>query len=398
MHYDQGKKVFITGIGVISAIGTDVQGNLNALQSKMSGIFHLRHLQTIHKDELLCGEVSLSTQQLIKHLGLEDDCSYPRTTLLAIYAAKEACKDAILSPDPSLKTGVIVGTTVGGMDKSEVHYGNIGKNVDFIHSHHCGYTTERVADYFKAYDFLSSISTACSSGANSILLGARLIKHGILDRVIVGGTDSLSKFTINGFKTLMILNPGHCTPFDEDRMGLNLGEGAGMLVLESEEASKNKKRYASLSGYANSNDAYHQTASSPEGTGPYLSMKNALDEGGLKISDIQYINVHGTGTGNNDLTEGIAIKKLFGEQVPMFSSTKAFTGHTLGASGAIEAVYSVLAIDRDMIFPNLNFKNPIHEVGLIPETELLRQTGVKNVMSNSFGFGGNDTTLIFSKI
>lgn len=397
MQYDQHKKIFITGLGVITATGAGVQKNLYALQNKKHGIGKLRHLQTVHADEILCGELAMSSDELIRELGLPDDCPYPRTTLLAIFAAREAAQDAGLEPDPRIRTGVIVGTTVGGMDKSEVHYGNIGEHVDFIYSHHCGYTTERVADYLKCHDFMSSISTACSSGANAIMMGARLIKHGLLDRVVVGGTDSLSRFTLNGFKTLMILNPEHCTPFDANRKGLNLGEGAGMLVLESEEACRGKKSYARLSGYANSNDAYHQTASSPEGIGPFLSMKNALAVAQLMPGDIQYINVHGTGTENNDQTEGVALKKLFGAHVPPFSSTKAFTGHTLGASGAIEAVYSVLAIEKDQAFPNLNFKTPMESLQLIPLTELTGKLGIRHVMSNSFGFGGNDTTLIISK-
>lgn len=398
MQFDKDKKVFVTGIGIISAIGKNAQENFDSLEQKKHGISKIDLIKTIHKDELMVGEIKLTNSDLKQRLNLPENNTYPRTTLLAIHAAKEAYEDAQLKSSTEFKTGVIIGTTVGGMDKSELVYKNVGEDLSFIDSHHCGFTTERVADYLNTHDFISSLSTACSSGINAILLGARLIKHGMLDRVIVGGTDALSKFTINGFRTLMILHSEHCCPFDKNRKGLNIGEGAGMIILESEKSANGKKVYAELTGYANNNDAFHQTASSPDGLGPYLSMKNALEMSGLKKEDIQYINVHGTGTDNNDLTEGLALIKLFDNKVPMFSSTKAYTGHALGGAGGIESVFSIMAIQNDMAFPNLNFKEPIPEINLKPITDVIKNTGIKNVMTNSFGFGGNDSTLIFSKV
>ena len=230
------------------------------------------------------------------------------------------------------------------------------------------------------------------------MFGARLIKNNILDRVIVGGTDSLSRFTINGFNCLKILDPHPCRPFDHSRAGLNLGEGAGYIVLESEKAAKGKRVYAALTGYSNANDAYHQTASSPEGEGAFMAIQKAFGISGISPSNISYINAHGTGTELNDLSEGIAIKRIFGSSVPPFSSTKAFTGHTLAAAGGVEAVLSVLAIAKGIIYPNLNFSNPIPELGMIPVTEIKENQTVKHVLSNSFGFGGNTSSLIFSKI
>jgi 3-oxoacyl-[acyl-carrier-protein] synthase-1 len=195
-------------------------------------------------------------------------------------------------------------------------------------------------------DYLATVSTACSSSANAILLGTRLIKHGFLDRVVVGGTDALTLFTLNGFNSLMILDHDRCRPFDNTRNGLNLGEGAAYLVLESGDAAKKegKKPLCEIKGYGNACDAYHQTASSPEGHGAFISMKHALDVAGLEPNDIAYINTHGTGTRNNDLSEGTAIQRLFGDNIPKCSSTKAFTGHTLGAAGAIEAVICVISL------------------------------------------------------
>jgi len=172
------------------------------------------------------------------------------------------------------------------------------------------------------------------------------------------------------------------------------------LVLVSEKAAKTltKQPYCKLSGYNNSNDAYHQTASSPDGTGSYLAMQGALKKSGLQTTDIDYINLHGTGTPNNDSAEGTAIKRLFGPDYPLMSSTKSYTGHTLGASGGIEAVFSVLAIKNKLIYPNLRFETRMDELPFEPVKELLTDQDIKHVMSNSFGFGGNCTSLIFSAI
>uniref|UniRef100_UPI0035936B03 beta-ketoacyl-[acyl-carrier-protein] synthase family protein n=1 Tax=Pricia sp. TaxID=2268138 RepID=UPI0035936B03 len=215
---------------------------------------------------------------------------------------------------------------------------------------------------------------------------------------IVGGTDCLSKFTINGFKTLLILSDTYSSPFDEERKGLNLGEAAAYLVLESDALvqKEHKKILGYVTGYGNANDAYHQTASSEHGDGAVLAMEKALKTAGIKASDIDYVNAHGTATPNNDLSEGRALIRLFGDRVPEFSSTKAYTGHTLAAAGGVEAVYSILALQNDTIFPNLNYTTPMKEFDLDPITEVTKKP-LRNVLSNSFGFGGNCSTLIFSK-
>jgi 3-oxoacyl-(acyl-carrier-protein) synthase len=218
--------------------------------------------------------------------------------------------------------------------------------------------------------------------------------------VIAGGADALSKFTLNGFNSLMILDQEFCKPFDENRKGLNLGEGAGYVVLVSEKvaATLNKPVYCSLSGYCNANDAYHQTASSPDGTGSFLAMKGALEQSGLSAADISYINLHGTGTQNNDIAEGAAIKQLFAPHYPKMSSTKSFTGHTLGGCGGIEAVFSVLSIKHGIIYPNLRFHTQMKELPFAPETSFSKNVPVQHVLSNSFGFGGNCSSLIFSTL
>jgi 3-oxoacyl-(acyl-carrier-protein) synthase len=285
------------------------------------------------------------------------------------------------------------------MDQTEFNFKQYEKGgpfLDFIFTRDCSDSTERIADDLGLRDYLTTISTACSSSANAIILGARLIRQGIVDRVIAGGTDALTKYTLNGFQSLQILDKDPSKPFDQDRKGLNLGEGAAYLVLEGEDALQGKTVLGEIIGYSNVNDAYHQTASSPEGLGPYFSMQEALKMSGLGAEMIDYINAHGTGTDNNDLTEGLAIEKIFSPHIPPVSSTKPFTGHTLGAAGAVEAVISIMALTQQMIFPNLNFRRKMPELGFEPVKELIPAARVRNVLSNSFGFGGNDSTLIFS--
>lgn len=395
------ENIYITGLGIISAIGNDVSETLESFNKQRHGIAALKHLKT--RNKVPAGEVSLTDAELITRCGLPSSSKVTRTALLGLLAAKEAVRNAGIHPDDKQRTGLISATSVGGMVVTEnrwLDYLDPEKSGDwlkYIETHECGDSTEFIADQLGFKAFVSTISTACSSSANSIMYGARLIKHGILDRAIVGGTDSLSRFTINGFNTLMILDSEHCKPFDADRKGLNLGEGAGFIVLESERAVGDKKILATLSGYGNANDAYHQTASSPDGSGAYLAMQKAFDTSGLQPSDIDYINAHGTGTAVNDLSEGTALNRMFDHNVPPISSTKPFTGHTLAACGGIEAVFSVLAIQHQLILPSLNFKNPMPELGFEPTTVLKKEQPIRHVLSNSFGFGGNTSALIFSK-
>lgn len=393
-------KVAITGMGIISSIGLTVEENYDALISKKSGISLLENFNSRHATEIKVGEIKHTNEQLQQLLNLPENNTFTRTSMLGAYAAKQAVLDAEISDINKVRTGLISSTSVGGMDFTEKHYRqyeNHPEYIKYIESHNAGDSSNKIADYLGLKGFVSTISTACSSAANAVMLGASMIENGYLDRVIVGGTDALSKFTINGFKTLMILSDTDNTPFDQNRKGLNLGEAAAYLVLESDEMVRRdgKKVLAYVAGYGNANDAYHQTASSENGDGAFLAMKQAFDKASILPDCIDYINVHGTATPNNDLSEGRALLRMF-TKVPMFSSTKAFTGHTLAASAAIEAVYSVLALQNNTIFPTLNFNTPMEEFSLIPETEASSKE-IHYVLSNSFGFGGNCSTLIFSK-
>lgn len=395
--------VFVAGVGIISAIGNNIAECLDALENGRAGIGPMIHFDSEHRQKIPVAEVKMSNDDLAHLSGLPHTKS--RTALLSMIAAKEALNNAGIENINSLRTGFISANSVGGMDKTEFFFSKFlydnqkGKLRDVVH-HECGSISELVADQLGIKDYVTTISTACSSSANSVFFAARLIKNNILDVAVAGGTDALTKFTLNGFKTLMILDEQYCQPFDENRRGLNLGEGAGYIVLVSEKvaASLKKKPAVILSGYCNANDAFHQTASSPDGTGSYLAMSGALKKSGLRPSDIDYINLHGTGTQNNDIAEGTAIKRLFAPYFPKMSSTKSYTGHTLGGSGGIEAVFSVLSIEKGIIYPNLRLKTPMKELPFIPETNFIKNVKINNVLSNSFGFGGNCTSLIFSKI
>ncbi|MDB5122905.1 MAG: beta-ketoacyl-[acyl-carrier-protein] synthase family protein [Mucilaginibacter sp.] len=394
---------YIAGVGVISAIGNNVPEHLAAFEREEAGMGEITMLDTIYHGKIPVAEVKLKNNELADMTGMPPDIS--RTTLLSLVAAQEALADAQIPGLDELRTGFVSANTVGGMDKSEDFFIDFIKDnskgkLKNVYDHECGSITEIVAEKLGLKDYMTTISTACSSSANAIFYGARLIKNNVLDVVVAGGTDALTKFTLNGFNTLMILDPEFCKPFDEHRQGLNLGEGAGYVVLVSDKVAKtlNKAPYCELSGYNNSNDAYHQTASSPDGTGSYLAMKGALDRSGLQPSDIDYINLHGTGTPNNDSAEGTAITRVFDPEYPPVSSTKSFTGHTLGASGGIEAVFSVMAIKHGLIYPNLRFETRMAELSFEPEANFLKGQNISHVMSNSFGFGGNCTSLIFSKV
>ncbi len=393
-------RIIITGMGLISAIGDSVGENRDSLQFERSGIDHIRFYKTAYAGRLPTAEVKHSTETLNKKIFGKLNPSITRTSLLALHAAQEAIRDSGLTAEQlaSRETALVGATTVGGMCLTdEIFHDALAKNngTPYLTSYDYASVTMAIQEQYGMRGEVSTINTACSSSANAILFGARLIRHGYAKRAIVGGAESLAKFTINGFNALNILSSKACAPFDRDRNGLNLGEGAAFLVLEKEEDCRDKKNYAFLAGYGNKNDAYHPSSNSPEGDGPYLSMHEALKNSGLRVEDISYINAHGTGTENNDETESRAMLRLF-EKVPSFSSTKSFTGHTLGAAGAVEAVYSILNLVHQEVYPSLLFRNPIIETGLVPVRAYAKQE-IRNVMSNSFGFGGNCSTLIFSK-
>ena len=392
--------IVITGSGVVSAIGLGKAETLKSLLEGKTGIGEMKYLSSSHH-ELPVGEVPYSNATLIEMLGISYDAQLTRTALLGRLALKEALEEANLKTDDLRKIPFISATTVGGMDRRELNYLNESScNLEEakIATHNCGDCTKMISEQFGDFASLSTLSTACSSATNAIITGANMLKCGMADIVVAGGSECLSLFHLNGFNALMILDHDQCKPFDKERNGLNLGEGAAYLVLESLSSAirRKSKPLCYLSGYGNACDAFHQTASSPEGDGAFLAMQEALQSAGLNPSDINYINAHGTATVNNDQSESQAIKRLFVEKIPLLSSTKSFTGHTTSASGSIEAVFCILSLIHQFVPSNINWRTPMED-GVIPVMDTHPSIEIRNILSNAFGFGGNDSSLILTK-
>lgn len=418
-------RIFITGYGVVCAIGNNRKECLDSLLAGRTGVGKMQYLNTLHR-ELPVGEVKMSDEEMVEKLGLDPSKPWVRTSLMGIWALKEAleqsgisafrscCHDdssmtnsgTVQTPDSDGKAAaygfpLINGTTVGGMDRSERYYRHHieddSKN-EYIKCHDCGAVSYMIAGAFDCFNMVSTPSTACSSAMNSIIRGAEMILDGEASIVAAGGSESLSSFHTNGFNSLMILDKELCRPFDKTRSGLNLGEGAAYFILESEESVKKRgvKPLAELKGFANTCDAFHQTASSEDGEGAYLAMKEALESASIAPEQIDWIKAHGTGTPNNDASETVSIRRLFGDNHPPVSSTKAFTGHTTSASGSIEAAFGLLAIENQFIPESLNWKESDGDT-LAPYTGKGHRK-VKNVLCNAFGFGGNDSSLLLSAI
>ena len=390
--------IAITGEGIICAIGADKASVLDSLRRKQTGIATMRYLPSGHH-ELPVGEVKLSDDEMKSLLGIESSVEVSRTALMGMLAVRQALDDAGYHSEGNGKVVLISGTTVAGMDITERHFTDLrtsDEHLSCLRYHSCGDNTRQIADHFGCFSEVTTVSTACSSAANALILGAEMLKTGEVDIVVAGGTEALSVFHLNGFNSLMILDKEHCRPFDETRAGLNLGEGAAYVVLESEEHARQRQAsvHAYLTGYGNACDAFHQTASSENGEGAYLAMQQALTMADLKPTDIDYVNAHGTGTPNNDLSESVALRRVFGSQMPPVSSTKGFTGHTTSASGSIETVICLLAMHHGFLPANLGWHQPMAD-GIVP-TQGEDSHALRHVLCNSFGFGGNDSSLLLS--
>ena len=358
----------------------------------------MKYLKSSHH-ELPVGEVKLSNEEMKAMLGYGTSELISRTTMMGMLAVGQAIEEAKLVRQQRLRIVLVNGTTVGGMDITEQYFETFtdsDKYIGCLKSHDCGSCTQMIAERFGIFDDSTTISTACSSAANALILGANLIKAGEADIVVAGGCEALTRFHLNGFNSLMILDGEQCKPFDDKRAGLNLGEGAAFVVLESEEMARqrNVTIHAYLTGYGNACDAFHQTATSDNGQGAFLAMKDALEMAHLSPEEIDYVNAHGTGTPNNDQTESVALQRVFGDFIPKVSSTKSFTGHTTSASGSIEAVICLLAMNNSFVPANIGWKNPMNN-GIIP-TMGAEGCELNHVMCNSFGFGGNDSSIILS--
>ena len=370
----------------MSALGVGKADNLAALRAGTSGVGALRYLETQLRD-FPVGEVLYSNEELAR-MGGDVPASWPRTSLMSAVALKEALSQAGLRGGREML--LVGGTTVGGMDLTEKQFPH------YAPSHGCGESTDLPAQAL-GFDGATTLSTACSSAANAFIYGANLLRSGRCTRVVVGGSESLSSYHLNGFHSLMILDSEPCRPFDASRAGLNLGEGAAYLVLETAASARERgaKPLARLSGFGNACDAFHQTASSEDGEGAFLAMRKALSMAGLSPEDIGYVNAHGTGTPNNDASESAALRRIFGEALPPVSSTKPYTGHTTSASGSIEAVFCLLALSEGFLPGQLNWHTP-DPACITPCGPLQRK--VDHILCNAFGFGGNDSSLVLSRV
>lgn len=393
----------VTGMGIISALGIGVDKTFQSLVAGESGIGEIKYLSTTLSD-FPSGEVPYSNYKLATILGVGFPASVLRTSLLGIAASGEAVASAGITESDYRKGAFINGTTVGGMDLTEQVFGKVYKDgseceeTELLKYNDCGYVTDIIAERLGDFKIITTTSTACSSAANAIILGAELIRSGRIDFAVAGGAESLSKFHLNGFNSLMILDRKRCRPFSDDRAGINLGEGAAYLVLEkrSEAERKGKRILAVLKGWGNACDAFHQTATSEAGLGPSLAMEAAINIGELSPEDIDYINAHGTGTPDNDRAELTAMKKIWPDKLPAFSSTKVLTGHSTSAAGAIESVISVLSLQNNFI-PGQNMTGEFKDKKAVPVLGPGREAQLRSVLCNSFGFGGNDSSLLFSK-
>lgn len=410
MRHPLSSDVFVTGLGVVSSIGTGVQENLEALRALRSGISKSHSFRTRLDVPLArvplggAADALSSSDAQCCPCNPEEEDPVTRTAILSSLAVSEALRDAGLNP-LELPVGLILGTSVGGMDLGELFYEDFSSDpssgdIRLMRHYDCGATTDYVRRKHSLTGFSTTISTACSSAGNAIMLGARMICAGLADVVVAGGGDALSRFTVNGFNSLRILSQSPCRPFDASRDGLNLGEGAGFLVLESGKSLRQRgvQAYCRVTGWANVDEAFHQTGSNPEGDGAYAAMSAALEVAALEPSDIDFVNTHGTATPGNDLSEGNALKRLFGDALPPFGSFKGYVGHTLAASEGIEAVYCVLSLKYGELWPSPGFTVADPLLGIEPLTCHRKGLGLRNILSNSFGFGGNDSSLVFSAV
>jgi 3-oxoacyl-(acyl-carrier-protein) synthase len=394
-----GRNPVITGTGIVAAPGSGVDAIWKAVADGADGLRPLSLFASPRYGQVLAGEIRTDLSALGAPLRGS------RSDRLGWLAARDAIASAKLDLNAyGDRAGVVLGSSVGGSYDSERFLTALIKQGRMrarpARFHECMSVVDLIAESFGLFGPGFAVATACSSGALAIATAAEFIQAGEADIMLAGGADSLSRMTWGGFHSLLLVDGAGCRPFDARRAGMSLGEGAAVLVLEAESSAvaRGAKILARLTGWGASCDAHHATAPHPQGAGAAAAMRAALDRAGLGAADIQYVNAHGTGTRDNDLAEGAALKAIFHglTSMPPVSSTKRCFGHALAASGAIEAVVCIEALRRQQIPPNPGFSTFDPAIGLEPVVAS-RAAALTNVMSNSFGFGGNNAVLIFSR-
>ncbi|OED41648.1 beta-ketoacyl-[acyl-carrier-protein] synthase II [Endozoicomonas sp. (ex Bugula neritina AB1)] len=409
------RRVVVTGLGVLSPVGNNVAENWINLVAGNSGIATIEHLDTEQFSVQFCGTVKGFDPMLT--MDRKEARKMDVFIQYGVAAAVEAIKDAGLSipDDKAYRYGVAIGSGIGGLGSIEQSHLALLKNGPrrispfFIPAAIVNMAAGWVSMKYNLQGPNFATSTACATGSHAIGLAARSIAYGDADVMVAGGAEKASSaLGMTGFSAARALSGRNdepekaSRPWDVDRDGFVLGDGAGILVLEEYEHAKARdaRIYAELSGFGMSGDAYHMTSPPEDGRGAARAMQSALDDAGLSPTLINYINAHGTSTPAGDLAETLAIKKVFGSHVNQIaiSSTKSMTGHLLGAAGAVEAVFSIMALKESIAPPTINLETPSEGCDLDYIQYKARRMTINHVMSNSFGFGGTNASLIFSRI
>ncbi|EOZ4905990.1 beta-ketoacyl-ACP synthase II [Listeria monocytogenes] len=408
------RRVVVTGVGAVTPIGNDAETSWENVKKGVNGVAKMTRLNPDDFPVKIAAE--LKDFDVEKYLEKKEARKMDRFTHYAIASAEMAVQDSGLVIDDSNanRVGVWIGSGIGGMETFETQYeiflnrGHRRVSPFFVPMMIPDMGSGQVSIRFGAKGINSTTVTACATATNSIGDAFKVIERGDADAMITGGAEApITKMSLAGFTAnkALSLNPDPetaCRPFDKDRDGFIIGEGAGIVILEEYEHAKARgaKIYAEIVGYGATGDAYHITAPAPNGEGAARAMKMAIDDAGLTPDKVDYINAHGTSTPYNDEYETQAIKTVFGEHAKKLaiSSTKSMTGHTLGASGGIEAIFALLTIRDNIIAPTIHLKNQDEVCDLDYVPNEAREANVNVVISNSFGFGGHNATLVFKRI
>lgn len=408
------RRVVVTGLGCVTPIGIGKESFWEALTKGVSGVDFITKFDTSDYPTKIAAEVK--DFQPENYIDKKEARKMDKFTQFAVAAAQLAIKDANINPEEieAEKFGVILGSGIGGIETFEeqnqklIDKGARRVSPFFIPMMITNIGAGQVSMYFNAKGPNSTVVTACASSTNAVGEAFKVIERGDANVMITGGTEaSITPLAIAGFCSMKAMSTYNedpkkaSRPFDLNRDGFVMGEGAGILILEELEHALNRGAtiYGEVVGYGMSADAYHITAPDPEGKGAARAMENALKDAGISYNDIDYINAHGTSTPYNDKFETIAIKKVFKEHAKelAISSTKSMTGHLLGAAGGVEGMACILAIYNDLVPPTINYETPDEECDLDYVPNEAREKVVNYALSNSFGFGGHNATIIFKK-